>query len=119
MPLIIICGIPCSGKTKRANELKRIMETYAPSEKDNNEAGKSSKKSSVESTEEPPKQQKKEVKLLKEKRVVHLLNDDSFGLDRIKTYSSKFKLIFIKYNIIYIINENIFYFILFYFFFLF
>jgi protein KTI12 len=88
MPLIIICGIPCSGKTKRANELKRIMETYAPSEKDNNEAGKSSKKSSVESTEEPPKQQKKEVKLLKEKRVVHLLNDDSFGLDRIKTYST-------------------------------
>ncbi|OUM67341.1 hypothetical protein PIROE2DRAFT_40134 [Piromyces sp. E2] len=68
MPLIIICGLPCSGKTKRANELKRIMETYAPSEKDNTENEK--------------------VKLLKEPRVVHLLNDDSFGLDRIKTFST-------------------------------
>eukprot|EP00833_Pecoramyces_ruminatium_P007272 jgi/Orpsp1_1/1181304/evm.model.c7180000076677.1 len=87
MPLIIICGLPCSGKTKRANELKRIMETYAPSEKDNNENEKGSKKNSVESTEEPPKPEKKEIKLLKEKRVVHLLSDDSFGLDRIKTYS--------------------------------
>jgi len=91
MPLIIICGLPCSGKTKRANELKRIMETYAPSEKDNSENEKDSKKNSKESTEnvEPPKPKEKEVKLLKEPRVVHLLNDDSFGLDRIKTFSSK------------------------------
>jgi len=91
MPLIIICGLPCSGKTTRANELKRIMETYAPSEqKENSESEKSSKKSSVESTEEPPKPEKKEIKLLdeKERRVVHLLSDDTFGLDRINTYST-------------------------------
>ncbi|ORX43595.1 chromatin associated protein KTI12 [Piromyces finnis] len=68
MPLIIICGLPCSGKTKRANELKKIMETYCPSEISN--------------------ENEKIVKLLKEPRVVHLLNDDSFGLDRINTFSS-------------------------------
>jgi len=90
MPLIIICGLPCSGKTTRAKELKRIMETYAPSEKDINENEKGSKKNSTENTENPVPQNsgKKEVKYLKEPRVVHLLNDDGFGLDRVKTYSS-------------------------------
>ena len=25
MPLVIVCGVPCSGKTKRANEICQIL----------------------------------------------------------------------------------------------
>lgn len=113
MPLIIICGLPCSGKTRRAYQLKRIMETYATTTTESSNGSgsghssanhspklghddkKTTQAAAAEGEEkgqsvvvENEKKGGKTVKLLDKPRTVHLINDDTFGLERNKTYSS-------------------------------